>query len=178
MDGTTVTLPDTPKNQADYPQQSMQKPGLVFPISHWGGLLCGATGALLDAAIGPYSGKTGIEHVLFRELWAEPPQACGCVSPGAAQPPPVRCRPPAECDNCSTVQQGGDFILPDCKLYGRKFATRREAMDEVLDQVMDQVMDWLTFNNHKRSHSMLGYVSPTTFEQRWFAAQQQGRKPE
>jgi transposase InsO family protein len=36
--------------------------------------------------------------------------------------------------------------------YGRRFATRREAMDEV--------MDWLTFYNHKRLHSTLGYVSP------------------
>ncbi len=54
------------------------------------------------------------------------------------------------------------------RLYGRKFATRREAMDEV--------MDWLTFYNHKRLHSTLGYVSPMTFEQCWFADQQQGRK--
>lgn len=68
VDGTTVTLPDTPKNQADYPQQSIQKPGLGFPIARWVGLLCGATGAVLDAAIGPYSGKTGSEHALFREL--------------------------------------------------------------------------------------------------------------
>ena len=68
VDGTTVTLPDTPKNQADYPQQSIQKPGLGFPIARWVALLCGATGAVLDAAIGPYSGKTGSEHALFREL--------------------------------------------------------------------------------------------------------------
>jgi putative transposase len=54
------------------------------------------------------------------------------------------------------------------RLYGRRFATRREAMDEV--------MDWLTFYNHKRLHSTLGYVSPMTFEQRWTAAQQQDRK--
>jgi hypothetical protein len=68
MDGTTVTLPDTPMNQAKYPQQSNQKPGLGFPIVRLVGLLCAATGAVLDAAIGPYSGKTGSEHALFREL--------------------------------------------------------------------------------------------------------------
>lgn len=68
VDGTTVTLPDTPENQVDYPQQSIQKPGLGFPIVHGVGLLCGATGAVLDAAIGPYSGKTGSEHAWFREL--------------------------------------------------------------------------------------------------------------
>ena len=54
------------------------------------------------------------------------------------------------------------------RLYGKRFATRREAMDEV--------MDWLTFYNHRRLHSTLGHVSPMTFEQRWIAAQQQDRK--
>jgi hypothetical protein len=68
VDGTTVTLPDTPMNQADYPQQSNQKPGLGFPIARWVGLLCAATGAVLDAAIGPYSGKMGSEQALFRDL--------------------------------------------------------------------------------------------------------------
>jgi hypothetical protein len=68
VDGTTVTLPDTPMNQAMYPQQSIQKSGLGFPIARLVGLMCGATGAVLDAAIGPYSGKTGSEHALFREL--------------------------------------------------------------------------------------------------------------
>lgn len=68
VDGTTVTLPDTPMNQATYPQQNIQKSGLGFPIARLVGLMCGATGAVLDAAIGPYSGKTGSEHALFREL--------------------------------------------------------------------------------------------------------------
>ena len=54
------------------------------------------------------------------------------------------------------------------KLYGRRFATRREAMDEV--------MDWINFYNHKRLHSTLGYVSSIAFEQRWIATQQKGRK--
>ena len=31
VDGTTALLPDTPKNQAEYPQSSGQKPGLGFP---------------------------------------------------------------------------------------------------------------------------------------------------
>ena len=68
VDGTTVTLPDTPENQIKYPQQSNQNPGLGFPIARAVGLLCAATGVVLDAAIGPYSGKTGSEHALFREL--------------------------------------------------------------------------------------------------------------
>ena len=41
VDGTTVTLPDTPMNQAMYPQQSIQKSGLGFPIARLVGLMCG-----------------------------------------------------------------------------------------------------------------------------------------
>ena len=48
------------------------------------------------------------------------------------------------------------------QVYGRRFATRRQAMDEVID--------WLTFYNHRRLHSTLDYVSLMAFEQRWIAA--------
>jgi len=69
-------------------------------------------------------------------------------------------------DNAPTESLWGRLKVG--RLYGRRFATRREAMDEVID--------WLNFYNHKRLHSTLGYVSPMTFEQRWIAAQQQERK--
>jgi putative transposase len=69
-------------------------------------------------------------------------------------------------DNAPTESLWGRLKVG--RMYGRRFATRREAMDEVVD--------WLTFYNHRRLHSTLGYVSPMTFEQRWIAAQQQDRK--
>ena len=69
-------------------------------------------------------------------------------------------------DNAPTESLWGRLKVG--RLYGMRFATRREAMDEVID--------WLNFYNHKRLHSTLGYVSPMTFEQRWHAAQQQDRK--
>lgn len=69
-------------------------------------------------------------------------------------------------DNAPTESLWGRLKVG--RLYGRRFATRRAAMDEV--------MDWLAFYNHKRLHSTLGYVSPMTFEQRWSAAQLQDRK--
>ena len=50
------------------------------------------------------------------------------------------------------------------RLYGKTFATQREAMDEAID--------WLTFYNHRRLHTTLDYVSPMRFEQNWRAAQQ------
>ena len=49
------------------------------------------------------------------------------------------------------------------RLYGKRFATRREAMDEIID--------WLMFYNHSRLHSSLGYISPVKFEKRWLAEQ-------
>ncbi|MDB5971444.1 MAG: family transposase [Hydrocarboniphaga sp.] len=68
VDGTTVTMPDTPENQARYPQQRNQKAGLGFPIARLVALLCMATGAVLDIAMGAYAGKTGSEHALFQSL--------------------------------------------------------------------------------------------------------------
>jgi hypothetical protein len=36
----------------------------------------------------------------------------------------------------------------------------------------DEVIDWMTFYNHRRIHSTLGYVSPMQFQKSWHAAQQ------
>lgn len=64
-------------------------------------------------------------------------------------------------DNAPTESLWGRLKVG--RLNGRKFATRREAMDAV--------MEWLTFYNYRRLHSTLGYVSPMQFEQSWHAAQ-------
>ena len=69
VDGTTVSMPDTAANQAEYPQSSSQKPGLGFPIARVVALLSLASGVVLDAAIGPYAGKNTGETALFRQLW-------------------------------------------------------------------------------------------------------------
>ena len=68
VDGTTVTLPDTPANQATYPQQSGQKPGLGFPICRIVGITCLASGALLNAIMGNFKGKGSGEQALLRAL--------------------------------------------------------------------------------------------------------------
>lgn len=68
IDGTTLTMPDTKENQAVYPQQSGQKPGLGFPICRVVGVLCLSSGTILNAAIGPYKGKGGSEQALLRQL--------------------------------------------------------------------------------------------------------------
>jgi len=57
-------------------------------------------------------------------------------------------------DNAPTESLWGSLKVG--RLHGRRFKTRREAMDEVID--------WLNFYNHKRLHSTLGYLSPMQFE--------------
>jgi putative transposase len=68
VDGSTITMPDTPANQAEYPQLSTQQPGCGFPIARIVVLFSLATGAVLDAAIGTYRGKQTGENSLFRTL--------------------------------------------------------------------------------------------------------------
>jgi hypothetical protein len=52
IDGTTLSLPDTKKNQNAYPQWSGQKPGCGFPLLKLVGVFSLATGVLLDYAKG------------------------------------------------------------------------------------------------------------------------------
>lgn len=68
VDGTTITMPDTPENQAAYPQQCGQKPGLGFPICRVVSVVCLASGSIVDSAIGPYKGKGADEHTLLRSM--------------------------------------------------------------------------------------------------------------
>jgi Transposase DDE domain len=67
-DGLTVSLPDTPENQAAYPQPASQKPGLGFPLMRLVVLLTFATASLVGAALGPCQGKETGEPALFRSL--------------------------------------------------------------------------------------------------------------
>ena len=68
VDGTTVTMPDTPENQQAYPQQRGQKPGLGFPICRMVGIICLASGSIVNAAMGPYKGKGADEQTLLRGM--------------------------------------------------------------------------------------------------------------
>lgn len=68
VDGTSVTMPDTPENQSRFPQQRGQKPGLGFPICRIVGITSLSTGALLNAAMGRFSGKGSDEQSLLRTV--------------------------------------------------------------------------------------------------------------
>lgn len=65
-------------------------------------------------------------------------------------------------DNAVTESLWGSLKV--ARVHGKRFETRRDAMDEVID--------WLSFYNHRRLHSTLSYLSPMQFERAWLAAQE------
>jgi hypothetical protein len=69
VDGTTISMPDTQENQASYPQPDSQAPGVGFPLARLVMVICLATGAALDMAVGPYKGKGSGELGLIRSLF-------------------------------------------------------------------------------------------------------------
>jgi hypothetical protein len=69
VDGTTVSMPDTPANQAAYPQATTQEVGLGFPLLRMVAIISLAVGVVRDLAMGPYQGKETGETALFRTLW-------------------------------------------------------------------------------------------------------------
>jgi len=69
-DGSAVSMPDTPENQADYPQPDTQKPGLGFPLARIACVFSLACGAVLDLGICRYAGKGQSELAMLRTLWS------------------------------------------------------------------------------------------------------------
>ena len=65
-DGTGLSMPDTPANQAHWPQSKNQKPGCGFPSMNLVGVFCMLTGALAKAAHGD---RHTHESKLFQNLW-------------------------------------------------------------------------------------------------------------
>lgn len=69
VDGSTVTMADTPENQQQYPQQSGQAAGAGFPIARIVVVFSLAVASVIDMAIGKYRGKQTGENNLFRSLF-------------------------------------------------------------------------------------------------------------
>ena len=69
VNGTTASMPDTPRNQAVFPQPNSQAKGLGFPLVRMVAIIALATGVVLDLATGPYGGKETGETALLRQLW-------------------------------------------------------------------------------------------------------------
>lgn len=69
FDGSTLSMPDTAANQAEYPQTGKSKPGAGFPIARIGVISSLACGAVLEVGFCPYAGKGTGELSLLLRLW-------------------------------------------------------------------------------------------------------------
>jgi hypothetical protein len=68
VDGTTITMADTPANQKEYPQTASQEEGLGQPIARVLAVFSQGTGACIDIAMSSYTGKQTGELALLRTL--------------------------------------------------------------------------------------------------------------
>jgi hypothetical protein len=68
VDGTGISMPDTPANRSCYPQLSSQAAGVGFPIARLVTVICLSTGAILQGQMGPFEGRGHSELDLFRSV--------------------------------------------------------------------------------------------------------------
>jgi len=68
VDGSGISMPDTPQNQAHYPQPVSQAEGIGFPLARILVVICLSTGAVWDAAMGRFEGQGSSELGLLRSL--------------------------------------------------------------------------------------------------------------
>lgn len=71
LDGSTLSLQDTPDNQEKYPQPKSQKAGLGFPLWRIVVLISAATAMVQMVAYGPWRGKGTGEASLFVSLFEQ-----------------------------------------------------------------------------------------------------------
>jgi hypothetical protein len=71
FDGSTVSMPDTPENQAAYPQSRTQATGVGFPLARIGVLFSLSVGTVLDFGIRRWAGKFQSELAMLRDMIAE-----------------------------------------------------------------------------------------------------------
>ena len=77
-DGSSVTMPDTPANQAEYPQPVTQKPGLGFPLARIAAVFSLACGAV----VGP--GHLPVRRQGAERAGAAPHAAGTCSAPATS----------------------------------------------------------------------------------------------
>jgi hypothetical protein len=68
FDGSTVSMPDTLKNQAAYPQSRAQARGVGFPLARIGVLFSLSVGTVLDLGIRRWAGKFQSELAMLRDM--------------------------------------------------------------------------------------------------------------
>jgi Transposase DDE domain len=71
FDGTTVSMPDTPKNQAAYPAPGNCAEGVGFPLARIGVLFSLSVGTALDLQLRRWSGKFQSELAMLRAMLSQ-----------------------------------------------------------------------------------------------------------
>jgi hypothetical protein len=71
VDGTGLSMPDTPANQQAYPKSQKLPAGVGFPLLRLVVVFSLAAGTVLEAALGRRSGPGTGEQSLFRGLWEQ-----------------------------------------------------------------------------------------------------------
>jgi len=71
VDGTGLSMPDTPANQKAYPKSKNLPAGVGFPLLRLVVVFSLAAGTVLAAARGPRAGRGTGEQSLFRSLWEQ-----------------------------------------------------------------------------------------------------------
>jgi hypothetical protein len=71
VDGTCLSMPDTPANQTAYPKSKKLPAGVGFPLLRLVVVFRLAVGTALEAALGPRAGRGTGEQSLFRRLWEQ-----------------------------------------------------------------------------------------------------------
>ena len=68
VDGTTVSMPETEDNCAEFPLQYPSRAGISFPLARLLVMFSLSVGTVLEVAISPYRGKQTGEYALLREF--------------------------------------------------------------------------------------------------------------
>lgn len=69
FDGSTLSMPDTPENQAAYPQPNSQAQGVGFPLARIGVLFSLSVGTVLHLEIRRWKGKFQSELAMLRDMF-------------------------------------------------------------------------------------------------------------
>ena len=68
VDGTGLSMPDTPENQLAFPQHNVATPGLGYPLMRAVAMISLSTGSVVDFAFDKHAGKGTGEGSLLREM--------------------------------------------------------------------------------------------------------------
>jgi hypothetical protein len=136
VDGSTLSMPDTPANQEKFPQPKSQKKGVGFPLARFVVIICFVTGVVLKFAMDSFSGKETGEHALLRQIIdAFKP---GDIALGDAYYPSYFLV-------CELIKRGVDFVFPAHGARHMDFRTgeRLGKKDHTVLWIKPSKPDWM-----------------------------------